>query len=89
MPVPMRFRPDLISVVDKLVNGDYLGLETDGLAGRVGADSLKGAINEYGRTLVILPTEAFEIADARERQSQPGIGQSHWIYGPPKKVEAI
>lgn len=72
MSVPSRLRPALRSVVEELVRGNYLVLEQDGRAGRVGAQGLKRAIEEYGCHLIDLPEEAFEISNPIPASDRPG-----------------
>ena len=44
-----------------LAAGKYEALERDGRSGRVSADELRTAVEDYGRTLVPLPPGAFEV----------------------------
>jgi hypothetical protein len=64
MSVPLILLPALKDLVDELVAGNYSELEADGRAGRLSTEELRRAIMQYGRTLVALPDEAFEVANA-------------------------
>ena len=66
-------------LVEALVRGDFDSLEADGRAGRVGADGLRRSITEYGRTLVVLPDEAFDLVEAGMVTARPG---EWWIVVP-------
>lgn len=60
-------------MVERLIDKDYLTLERDGRAGRVGAAGLERAVGWYGKRLAKLPDEAFDISEAYEVSSQPGV----------------
>ena len=48
-------------LVDDLVAGNYAAIEEDGRTGRLTLDELKDAIADYGRTLVSLPREGWDL----------------------------
>jgi hypothetical protein len=79
MPVPDGLRAPITDLVEALVRGDFDSLEEDGRAGRVGADGLRRSITEYGRTLVVLPNEAFDLVEAGMVTARP---REWWIVVP-------
>jgi hypothetical protein len=73
-PVPGQFRPALAAVVERLAAQDFEGLKRDGIDPNPGADRSTW-IRDYGRsgaTIVPLPEEAWEIADAFPIADRPG-----------------
>lgn len=50
-------------LVSDLSSAKYDVLVSDGRAGRLSAQEISAAISEYGRTLVVLPDDAFDIVD--------------------------
>lgn len=60
-----RLKNAIQSVVDRLADGDYAGVEllTGGV--RLTAAMLREAVAEYGKTLVRPPESAFKTLDAR------------------------
>lgn len=62
--VPERFIPAVKALVHELVIGNFEGLAADGLAGRLTAEELERAVRDYPQTIVDLPDEAFQFADA-------------------------
>ena len=73
------FGAPITDLVEALVRGDFDSLEADGRAGRVGVDGLRRSITEYGRTLVVLPDEAFDLVEAGMVTARPG---EWWIVVP-------
>jgi len=51
------------SLVNALVDRQFDLVESDGRAGRVGAEGLRQALSEYGRTLVALPPGWLSLVD--------------------------
>src|SRR5688572_25062299 len=59
-------------LVDDLVAGAYAKVANDGRIGRLTVPELQRAIAEYGRTLVPLPDQAFDLADVYPIDRSPG-----------------
>lgn len=59
--IPKKLIPALKDVVHELVVGNFAKLEADGRAGRLSAEDLRQVLEDYGRTFVDLPDEAFEV----------------------------
>jgi len=70
--IPEKFHEPINSLIEKLVQKDYAGLERNGQARRLGAAGLREAVAEYGRQLTRVPPEAFELSDAVAIDFQPG-----------------
>lgn len=79
MSLPDGFRAPIADIVDALVRGDFESLDRDGRSGRVGADGLRRSIAEYGRTLIALPDQAFDLADSGTIDTRPA---EWWIVVP-------
>jgi hypothetical protein len=77
--VPDGFRLPIADLVNALVRGEFDSLDQDGRSGRVGGDGLRRSITEYGRTLVSLPDEALDLAEAGRVAGQLGVW---WIVVP-------
>lgn len=60
-------------LVDLLVRGAYAELEADGRIGRLTADELRTAIEQYGQTLVALPDEAPRAISVYPHSTQPSV----------------
>jgi hypothetical protein len=60
-------------LVDDLVQGKYKLAESDGRAGRLSAEELERAIRDYGRTLVTLPPDAWNIVDVYPIDAAHGV----------------
>jgi hypothetical protein len=58
MTTPWPFEPDVRELVEMLVLADYLGVERRSGGVRLSAESLARAVSEYGRRLVLPPSEA-------------------------------
>jgi hypothetical protein len=71
MAVPLNLIPVIRELVHELVKGNYEGLEADGRAGRLTAEELRQSITSYGGTIIELPNEAFETADAIPIEGEP------------------
>jgi len=69
----------MAGIVDALVRGKFDALDADGRSGRVGAAGLRRAVGEYGRTLVELPRDAYELAEAGPLTTRSG---EWWIVVP-------
>ena len=72
MPVDERFVSAISSLVGDMAQGNVAKLRQTGVLGRLTANELKQAIDEYGRTLVPLPPEAFDLADSWAVQGSRG-----------------
>ena len=57
-------KESILKLVNDLVRGNYASIEVDGRIGRLTREELERAITEYGRTLIPLPSNALEMADA-------------------------
>jgi len=79
VPFPEDFKAPIADIVAAIVQGDFKALDADGRSGRVGADGLRRAVADYGRTLIELPEDAYELADAGEVITQPG---TWWVVVP-------
>jgi len=79
MAVPEPFRGPIGDIVAELVGGNFAALDPDGRSGRVGSDGLRRAVIEYGRTLLPLPEDAFELGDAGQVAGRLG---DWWIVVP-------
>ena len=66
MNFPRKLAEPLRRLVHDLVVGAFTELESDGRAGRLTADQLRQALKVYPATLIELPDEALESADAYE-----------------------
>lgn len=59
--------PDLKKVIAVLVadivEGRHASIAADGRIGRLTEDELRAAVRQYGKTLLPLPDEAFEVAE--------------------------
>ncbi|HKY26733.1 MAG TPA: hypothetical protein VJM12_02170 [Pyrinomonadaceae bacterium] len=62
--IPKELIPALKDLVHELVAGNFRKLERDGRAGRLTAKDLHHVLEGYGRTLIDLPDEAFQIGEA-------------------------
>ena len=72
--VPERFRRVIADVVGRIADGDYAGLTRDGIDPHPDAD-LSLWIREYGdrgATIVRLPEEAWDYAEASPADGVPG-----------------
>ena len=73
--------PAVRDVVERLVRREFTLLEADGRCGRLTAEGLARAIDEYGRTLIEIPDRGWELADSYEiegRQGAWGIDLPLW-----------
>lgn len=65
-PVPEKWRPAIVEVIDRLVAGDYVGLARDGFISCTD-DPSDGSIGmwieDYPATLVPLPDEAWQFSE--------------------------
>ncbi len=55
--------PVVRSVVDRLVNGEYADAVQGCSASRLTADDLREAVQDYGRTLIVPPPDAYRDLD--------------------------
>jgi len=69
--------PGLIRAVEHLVQDlaqkKYREIVADGRGGRLSVDGLENAIDAYGRTVVPLPIEAWELVDVYPIVGRPGM----------------
>lgn len=72
MALPDSVREAVKTLVEALVAKRYAELEADGRSGRVTAEELRRTIEEYGRVLVPVPKEAFQLADVFEVTGDEG-----------------
>ena len=72
MAVPDPVRRAVVALVEDLVGKRYADLEADGRSGDVTAEELQRVVEEYGRTLVAVPPEAFKLADVFEVTGEEG-----------------
>jgi hypothetical protein len=84
--VPPReaVREGLVVLVQRLVAGDYEGLCADGSAQRQQPESLRLAVEQYGRTLAELPEEAFTLTELGPITARPDL---YWVVQPLWTVE--
>lgn len=64
MPIPIELAPALRNIVRQMVDGNYVALAAGGQLKRGTSEQLRGVVLEYGRTLIDLPDNAFQIGDA-------------------------
>ena len=64
--------PAVRDVVERLVRREFARLEADGRSGRLTAEELARALDDYGRTLVDVPDDGWELADSYEIEGRPG-----------------
>lgn len=62
-------------LVSKLVNRNYDGIKPEEYCNGITGEDIQRSIKEYGRTLVDLPNQAFELADWYESSDAPNT----WI----------
>ena len=70
MTLPKPVMDEIVRLVDDLVGGRFDQLQSDGRAGRLTAHEFAREIEEYGRTLVSLPDQAFELVDVYPLREQ-------------------
>ncbi|MGK3964544.1 hypothetical protein WMF38_10250 [Sorangium sp. So ce118] len=58
-----ELRTEIARLVADLSARRYTELEADGRAGRLSAEELRTAVDQYGRTLVLLPNAAWDLVD--------------------------
>jgi hypothetical protein len=58
-----ELRIEIARLVADLCAGRYAELEADGRAGRLSAEELRTAVEQYGKTLVLLPDESWALVD--------------------------
>lgn len=63
MMIDSNFIPLINQVVDDLVAGNFKKIAQDGRGGRLSAEEIQYAVEEYGRTLTPLPLEAISLID--------------------------
>lgn len=63
-PIPERFRSAIKDIVHQMVVGNYAGLADDGRAGEFTAEQLQDAMGQYDLTLLELPDDVWQNADA-------------------------
>lgn len=60
-------------LIADLVAGRYAEMAADGRAGRLSAEELRIAVEEYGRTLFPLPDEAWDLVDEYPQVDAPNM----------------
>lgn len=66
-------RDEVEHLVRDLAAGSFDAIGADGRAGRLTAAELRGAVEQYGRTLVPLPTEAWELVELYPAAAGDGV----------------
>ena len=66
MPIDEVLIHEVRDVVERLVRREFEVLEVDGRIGRLTAEELARAVDDYGRTLVEIPDRGWELADSYE-----------------------
>ena len=77
-----RLKDPIRSLVREIAAGNYGRLEAEGKLGELTAEDLREAVEDYGRTIVPLPDEAFDRVDYYEKQYEPG-----WLLDVPIYTE--
>ena len=67
----MKLMGQVRRLVEDLAAGRYAEIAADGRAGRLTEAELRTAVEEYGRTLVPLPSDGEMIVDIYEQTSHP------------------
>jgi hypothetical protein len=73
MPVDTKFRDPIRLLVEALVKGHFDQLERDGRSGRLSSRELKEALKAYGRTIITLPDQAFNLIDVYPVKGQKSM----------------
>jgi hypothetical protein len=60
-------------LIADLIAGRYADIAADGRAGRLSARELRTAVEEYGRTLVPLPDEGWDLVDTYPQDANPSV----------------
>lgn len=76
-PVPERFRAALSEVIQRVVAGDFTGIQQGGLASA--GNDIGTWVRSYSRRLVDLPDEAWALSEAGEIAARPGCW---WVVVP-------
>lgn len=71
--VDMKLMAQVRRLVEDLTAGMYEELAADGRAGRMTGVELRTAVEEYGRTLIPLPTDSEVNVDVYEQSSYPAV----------------
>ncbi|WP_437905929.1 hypothetical protein WME95_48180 [Sorangium sp. So ce327] len=66
-----ELRIEVARLVAELCAGRYAELETDGRAGRLSAEELRTAVEQYGKTLLLLPDESWALVDEYPQIGDP------------------
>lgn len=68
-----EFEDIIRAIVSDIAKGDYRKLEAEAKNGRVSVADLRRTVEEYGYTIVPLPYNAFELAEAYYVESENRI----------------
>ena len=60
----------IVDIVNDIANNNYSKIEMEQKNGRVNINDLKRSINEYGRTIIPLPNEAFKFMEIYHVESK-------------------
>ena len=77
-----RLKDPIRALVREIAAGNYEQLEAEGKLGELSADDIREAVEDYGRTIVALPDEAFGRVDHYEKDYEPG-----WLLDVPVYTE--
>ncbi|WP_437673152.1 DUF7668 domain-containing protein [Sorangium sp. So ce131] len=67
-----ELRREIHQLISDLSAGRYAEMAADGRAGRLSAEELRRTIEQYGRTLILLPDEAWALVDEYPHANAPG-----------------
>jgi len=71
--IDRELRERIAKLVEDLAAGRLRLLVDDGRAGRLSEDELRRAVEDYGRTLVPLPEEAWGLIEIYEQTENPDV----------------
>ena len=66
-----KLKHEIGRLIADLVAGRYAEIAADGRAGRLSEDEIRTAVHKYGKTLVPLPDEGWELADEYPQVDAP------------------
>lgn len=81
MPVEERFREPIQKLVAAILAGDWEWIEKEALDEALTGKDVQQAIKEYGKTIISLPNEAFDVSEQYEldsNNSKLGIELPFW-----------
>lgn len=81
MPIDERFREPIRKLVVAISTGDWKWLEREALDETLTGQDIQRSVERYGKTIVALPDEAFEIGEQyeiEEDKSKLGIELPFW-----------